>query len=95
MEKATLIILAVLFAVTVFLIFCWVFVAAWYDNIVDFIVKIKPFNAKRKYKKDLREAKRDCKESAKQLKRKIQAERNVLKEYINDSLGYCLSLIHI
>lgn len=87
--KETLIILTVLFIVTIFLCFCWVSIAAWYDEILNFIAKIKPFNAKRKYRKDLREAKRDRRDNAKELKRLILNERNRIKEEINDSVGYC------
>lgn len=88
METAAPIILGISVIIT-FLILCWVSIAAWHDEILDFIVKIKPFSAKSKYKKDLREAKRDCKENAKNLKKRIRNERKRIKEEINDNIGYC------
>lgn len=89
MKTATPIILGILAIITVFLSFCWISITAWYDEILDFIVKIKPFSAKRKYKKDLREAERDCKKNAKNLKKRIRNERKRIKAEINDNIGYC------
>lgn len=87
--EATPIILGILVIILVLLSFCWISIATWYDEILDFIAKIKPFSAKRKYKKDLREAERDCKKNAKRLKKFIRDERNRIKEEINDNIGYC------
>lgn len=95
METATPIIFGVLTIITALLIIYWIFITAWHDEILDFIAKIKPFNAKRKYKKDLRISKRDCKRSAKALKTTIRNERNQIKEEINNSIGYCyVDIIH-
>lgn len=88
METATPIILGIS-VIIAFLILCWVSIAAWHDEILDFIAKIKPFNAKRKYKKDLRLSKRDCRDNAGELKRLIRNERNQIKEEINNNIGYC------
>ena len=79
-----MIILAVLFAITVFLIFCFISVEAYYDDIIDFITNIKPFNAKRKYKKDVKEA---C--ATKQFKILVQNERKGIKKQINDNILCC------
>lgn len=63
------------------------------DEIYDFIDKLifslKPFNAKAVYKRNLRKVKRNCRYNAKGLKRRIQNERNQIKEEINNSIGYC------
>ena len=93
METVTPIILGILVIILVFLSFCWISIAAWYDKILDFIVKIKPFSAKRKYKKDLRIAKRNCRNNDRELKRLIRNERNQIKEEINDNIGYCYAHI--
>lgn len=83
-----MIIFVFLFAITVFLIFCFISVEAYYDDIVDFITNIKPFNAKRKYKKDIKEA---C--ATKQFKMLIQNERKGIKKQINDNILCCYVII--
>ena len=74
-------------------IFCFALNWTFCDEICDFIAKLvfslKPFSAKRKYKKDLREAERDCKKNAKNLKKRIRNERKRIKAEINDNIGYC------
>lgn len=86
MKTAIPIILTVLFIVTLFLIFCWIFVAACCDEILGLIAKIKPFNAKRKYKKDLRN-------NIKKHKRLIRNERDRLRKEIETTTEYIYSVI--
>ena len=74
---------------TFILITVWIFREEIYDFISKLNFLLKPFSAKRKYKKDLREVKRDCKENEKRLKEFIHDERNRIKEEINDNIGYC------
>lgn len=93
METAAPIILGILVIIIVFLTFCWISIVAWHDEILDFIVKIKPFSAKVVYKRNLRKVKRNCRYNAKGLKRRIRNERTQIKEEINNSIGYCY--IHI
>lgn len=88
METAAPIILGISVIIT-FLILCWVSIAAWHDEILDFIAKIKPFSARAVYKRNLRKVKRNCRYNAKGLKRRIQNERNQIKEEINDNTDYC------
>ena len=88
METATPIILGIS-VIIAFLIFCWVFIAAWHDEILDSIAKIKPFNAKAVHKRNVREAKRDRRHNAGELKRLIRNERNQIKDKINNNIGYC------
>lgn len=59
------------------------------DEILDFIAKLKPFNAKVMHKRNVRKAKRDCRDNARELKRLIRNERNQIKEEINNNIGYC------
>lgn len=81
METVASIILGILFIIA-FLIFCWVSIVAWHDEILDFVAKIKPFNAKVMHKRNLKITKN-------LLKYNINNERNNIKTSILNNTDYC------
>ena len=85
METAAPIILGIS-VIIAFLILCWISIATWHDEILDFIAKIKPFNAKVMHKRNLKITKN-------LLKHNINNERNNIKTRILNNTNYCYARI--
>lgn len=85
METAAPIILGIS-VIIAFLILCWISIAAWHDEILNFIAKIKPFNAKVMHKRNLKITKN-------LLKHNINNERNNIKTRILNNTNYCYARI--
>ena len=86
METAAPIILGISAIIIAFLILCWILITAWYDKILNFIVKIKPFSAKVMHKRNLKITKN-------LLKHNINNERNNIKTRILNNTNYCYARI--